>query len=72
MSKMHYFSNKFSKIALRPQRPLTFNIDCLKFCDLAKFIVFPADYDEIELQKYSYDVISVTSAPLLHRKTSPK
>jgi len=39
---MHYFSNKFSKIAKRwglstPQhRPLTFNISGLKFHDLAK------------------------------------
>jgi len=38
---MHYFSNKFSKIAkrlgaFRPQRPLTFNIADLKLCDLAK------------------------------------
>jgi len=32
MSKMHYFSNKFSKI----QRPLTFRISDLKFRDLAK------------------------------------
>jgi len=30
MSKMHYFSNKFSKIVL------TFNIGGLKFRDLAK------------------------------------
>jgi len=42
MSKMHYFSNKFSKIAKRwglsaPQRLLTFNIGDLKFCDLAKW-----------------------------------
>jgi len=41
MSKMHYFSNKFSKItkalgAFRPRRPLTFNIGDLKFRNLAK------------------------------------
>jgi len=42
MSKMHYFSNKFSKIAKRwwlplpPQRLLTFNVGDLKFRDLAK------------------------------------
>jgi len=50
-------------------------------------VVFEADYDEIELQKNSYDVtemteyitslnsydvILVTSSPLRHRKTSPK
>jgi len=42
MSKMHYFSNKFSKIAkrwgvFRPQRLLTFNIGDLKLRDLAKW-----------------------------------
>jgi len=40
MSKMHYFSNKFSKIAkrlaFRPQRLLIFIIGDLKFCNLAK------------------------------------
>jgi len=41
MSKMHYFCNKFSKIAKRwggfsPQRPLTFNIGDLNFRNLAK------------------------------------
>jgi len=41
MSKMHYFKNKFSKIAKlsvlsAPMRLLIFNIDDLKFCDLAK------------------------------------
>jgi len=33
---------------------------------------FEANYDEIEFLKYSYDVISVTSSPLRHRKTSLK
>jgi len=37
MSKMHYFSNKFSNIAKRwGFRLLTFNIGNLKFRDLAK------------------------------------
>jgi len=40
MSKMQYFSNKFSKIAKRPsespQHLLIFNIGDLKFRDLAK------------------------------------
>jgi len=45
MSKMHYFSNKFSKVAkrwgaLRLQRPSTFNIGDLKFRDLAKLCFF--------------------------------
>jgi len=31
-------------------------------------MVFEADYDNIELQKYSYDVISVTPSPLRHQK----
>jgi len=33
---------------------------------------FQADYDEIKLQKISYDVILVTSLSLCHRKTLPK
>jgi len=33
---------------------------------------FQADYDETELQKYRYDVISVTSSPLCYWKTSSK
>jgi len=35
----------------------------------SKSLFFQADYDEIELQKISYDVILVTSWPLYHRKT---
>jgi len=35
-------------------------------------VVFEADYDEIKLQKHSYDAISVMSSPLRHRKASPK
>jgi len=31
---------------------------------------FEADYDEIEIQKYSYGVISVTSSPLRHKNFS--
>jgi len=59
MSKMHYFSNKFSKIALNqfwwPEVPWFDQIVC-----------FQADYDEIELQKklwhrYFSDVITITS-----------
>jgi len=34
-------------------------------------VVFEADNDKIKLQKYSYNVISVTSLPLCHGKTSP-
>jgi len=41
MSKMHYFSNKFSKIAktgaFPPQHHFTFNIGALKFRGLAKW-----------------------------------
>jgi len=35
-------------------------------------VVFEADYDEIKLQNYSYDVISVTSSPLRYRKNVTK
>jgi len=75
MSKMHYFSNEFLKIAKRwelsaipfPQRLLTFNIGDLKFRDLAKWWFFKADYAEIKLQN-----IVMTSSPLRHRKIWPK
>jgi len=30
-------------------------------------MIFQADYDEIELQKISYDIILATSSPLRHR-----
>jgi len=44
MSKMHYFSNKISKIAKRwsspPQPPLTFDDGDLKLRDLAKLWFF--------------------------------
>jgi len=33
---------------------------------------FQADYNEIELQKISFDVILMTLWPLCHRKTSSK
>jgi len=36
MSKMRYFSKKFSKIALGLSAPSAFNIEDLKFHDLAK------------------------------------
>jgi len=35
-------------------------------------VFFKADYDKIELQKYSYDVISVTSSPLHHQNNVTK
>jgi len=65
MSKMCYFSNKFSKNrqalnALRSQRRLIFDIGDLKVHDLAKFCFFLTDYD----------VISVTSLLLCHQNTS--
>jgi len=56
---MHYFSNKFTKSpsALRPHYPLIFGFGDLKLRDVAKLCFFQADYDEIKLQKISYDVI---------------
>jgi len=76
MPKMHYFSNKFSKIAKRwglsATAPLIFGFGDLKLRDVAKLYFFQADYDKIELHKISYDVILVTLSLLRHRKTSPK
>jgi len=47
MSKIHYFSNKFSKIAKRwvlsvpsGQRPISFDVGDLKLRDLAKLWFF--------------------------------
>jgi len=46
MSKMHYFSNKFSKIAKRWEQSLwTFNIDDLEVPWFSQIVVFQADYD---------------------------
>jgi len=38
----------------------------------SQIVVFEADFDEIELQKYSYDVISVASLPLRHQNNVTK
>jgi len=57
---MHYFSNKFLKIAKRPQRPFIFNTGDLKLRDLTKLMVFQTDCDEIELEKK----LVMTSSPL--------
>jgi len=35
-------------------------------------MIFEADYDEIKLQIYSYNVTLVTSSPLRHRKNVTK
>jgi len=41
--------------AFRPQRSFSFNIGDLNSV-IGQIVVFEAYYDEIELQKYSYDV----------------
>jgi len=56
--------------ALRPQRPLIFNFGDLKLRDVAKFCLFQADYDEIELQKISFDVIVIMSPININKITS--
>jgi len=72
MSKMRYFSNKFSKIAKRwelsaSQRLTTFLYWWSEVAWFGQIVVFQTDYGEIELLN-----ISVTSSQLCHRKTSPK
>jgi len=47
MSKMHYFSNKFSKFANRSPLNLWWS-EITWFC---QFMVFQADCDEIEFHK---------------------
>jgi len=58
--------------ALRPQRPLTFNVGDLKLRDLAKLWIFKLIMMKSNFKKISYDVIFVTSSSLFHRKTSSK
>jgi len=57
---MHYFSNKFSKIAKRCVRsPLIFNFGEQKLRNLTKLCFFKLMMT-IEIQKSNYDVILVT------------
>jgi len=77
MYKMHYFSNKFSKIAKRrglsAASPLTFFSGDLKLHDLVKLCFSNWLWWNRNLKIiYVYDVISVTSSSLRCRKTSPK
>jgi len=53
MSKMHYFSNKFSKSckALGAENPWIFDFDDLKLRDLAKLWVFILIVTKSNLQK---------------------
>jgi len=76
MPKMHYFSNKFSKIAKRwvltaPQRPLIFNIGDLKLRDLTKLWFFIWLWQnwtsKNQLWRYFCDVIAITSAKCCHQ-----
>jgi len=54
MSKMHYISNKFSKIAKHwgfpSPAPLNLQYWWLKVQWFGQIVVFEADYDEIKLQ----------------------
>jgi len=72
MSKMHYFSNKFSKIAKRwglsAPSPLTFDVGDLKLRDLTKLWFFKLIMMKSNLKKISFDIISVASSQLRHRK----
>jgi len=65
--KLYQFSKHFSKISPQPLILVTPEVPWFD-----QIVIFEADHDEIELQKYSYDVTSVTSSPLRHRNTSPK
>jgi len=69
MSKMHYFSNNFSKIVKRwglsAHPPLTFDIDDLKLRDLANLWFFKLIMTKFNFTKISYDIISVTSRKIV-------
>jgi len=67
MTKMHYFSNKFSKIAKRCRGsppPASLNLQywwpVVTWFD--QIVFFQVDCDEIELQNISYNVIFVASS----------
>jgi len=70
--KMYYFRNKFPKIAKHWgwRAPASFNLRFWwpQVTCFGLIVVFQTDYDEIELQKISYDVISVTLSQLCHLK----
>jgi len=54
MSKMHYFSNKISKIAELEGRspvPLDFDFGDLKLCDLAKLWFYKLDMTKSNFKK---------------------
>jgi len=59
---MHYFSNKFLKSPSGDSPPAPLNLSFwwpeVTWC--GQIVFYQADYDEIELQKISYDVIIVT------------
>jgi len=61
---MHYFSNKFSKIA---QRLLSLDFSDLKLHDLVKMWFFKLIMTKSSLKKISHDVISLTSLLLRHQ-----
>jgi len=79
MPKMHYFSNKFSKIAKRlglisSPPPASLNLQYwwpeVRWFD--EIVVFQADCDEIELQNISYDVIRHYVSQMTHQKNVTK
>jgi len=66
MSKMHYFSNKFSEGAGGSPLPAPLN---LRYWWPKVVCVFQTDYDEIEFQK---NQLLRHFSDVIHRKTSPK
>jgi len=68
MPKIHYSSNKFSKVikpgGSPPPAPLSLQYWCPEVRWFDQIVIFQADCDEIELQKISYDVIFATSSLL--------
>jgi len=81
MSKMHYFCNKFSKIAkcwgFPPSAPLSVQYWWPEVPWFGQIVVFKADYDEINrTSTYSFDVTKMTfpknhyvtiTSPLRHK-----
>jgi len=81
MPKMHYFSNKFSKIAKHcgltaPQRPLIFNIGDLNYviwlnCGFSSWL-WRNRTSKNQLWCHFCDIIAITSAKWRHQNNVPK
>jgi len=66
MPKMTILVTNFKKSPSAGGSPLNLQYWGPKVPWSGRIVFIQADYDEIELQEYSYDVLSVTSSALRH------